>query len=121
MRTGIDALGLAYVAAILPTVKVRAAKNPQLRVSVKELALFLPQHDWRTITWREGSAARRRSRFARQRVRIGPGRGAAGRPEETLLIEWPEGEAAPTKYWLSNLDNKISFRGLVDIAKMRYQ
>jgi SRSO17 transposase len=90
-------------------------------VSVKELALFLPQHDWRTITWREGSAARRRSRFARLRVRIAPGRGAAGRPEETLLIEWPEGEAAPTKYWLSNLDNKISFRGLVDIAKMRWR
>ena len=121
LRTGIDALGLTYVAAILPTVKVRAAKNPQLRVSVKELALSLPKHDWRTITWREGSAAPLRSRFARLRVRIAPGRGAAGRPEETLLIEWPEGEAAPTKYWLSNLDNKISFRGLVDIAKMRWR
>jgi hypothetical protein len=57
LRTGIDALGLTYVAAILPTVKVRAAKNPQLRVSVKELALSLPKHAWRTITWRDGSAA----------------------------------------------------------------
>src|SRR6202140_1677563 len=121
LRAGIGALALTYVAAILPTVKVRAAKNPELRVSVKELALSLPQHDWRTITWREGSAAPLRSRFARLRVRIAPGRGAAGRPEETLLIEWPEGEAAPTKYWLSNLDNKISFRGLVDIAKMRWR
>jgi SRSO17 transposase len=121
LRTGIDALGLAYVAAIVSTVKVRAAKNPQLRVSVKELALSLPKHDWRTITWREGSAAPLRSRFARLRVRIAPGRGAAGRPEETLLIEWPEGEAAPTKYWLSNLGNKISFRALVDIAKMRWR
>src|SRR6202049_1491760 len=55
LRTGIDALGLTYVAAIVSTVKVRAAKNPQLRVSVKELALSLPQHDWRTITWRDGS------------------------------------------------------------------
>jgi hypothetical protein len=54
-------------------------------------------------------------------VRIAPARGAAGRQEETLLIEWPEGEAAPTKYWLSNLDNKISFRGLVDLAKMRWR
>jgi len=121
LRTGIDALGLSYVAAILPTVKVRAASDPEQRVSVKELALFLPKHAWRTITWREGSAAPLRSRFARLRVRIAPARGAAGRPEETLLIEWPEGEAAPTKYWLSNLDNKISFRGLVDIAKMRWR
>src|SRR6202521_4969860 len=29
LRTSIDALGLTYVATILPTVKVRAAKNPQ--------------------------------------------------------------------------------------------
>jgi SRSO17 transposase len=121
LRSGIDALGLNYVAAILPTVKVRAVKNPQRRVSVKELALSLPKHAWRTITWREGSAAPLRSRFARLRVRTAPGRGAANRPKETVLIEWPEGEAAPTKYWLSNLDNKISFRDLVDLAKMRWR
>jgi hypothetical protein len=30
------------------------------------------------------------------RVRIAPIRGAAGRGEETLLAEWPQGEAAPT-------------------------
>ena len=55
------------------------------------------------------------------RVRVAPIRGAAGRPEETLLIEWPEGEAGPTKYWLSTLDQTISFRRLVDIAKMRWR
>jgi hypothetical protein len=42
-------------------------------------------------------------------------------PEETLLIEWPKGEAAPTKYWLSTIDKNISFRSLVDIAKMRWR
>ena len=55
------------------------------------------------------------------RVRTAPIRGAAGRAEETLLIEWPQGEAAPTKYWLATVDKKISFRGLVDIAKMRWR
>src|SRR5271167_4739934 len=39
----------------------------------------------------------------------------------TLLIEWPHGEAAPTKYWLSNVAKTISFRELVDIAKMRWR
>ena len=34
-------------------------------------------------------------------------------------IEWPLGEAAPTKYWLSNLPAKTKFRDLVDITKMR--
>jgi hypothetical protein len=36
--------------------------------------------------------------------------------EEWLLIEWPEGEAEPTKYWLSTLPANFSFRRLVDLA-----
>jgi len=124
LRTGISALALAYVAAIVATVKVRAAPErgaPERRMSVKELALSLPKQAWHTIAWREGAADRLRSRFARVRVRIAPTRRAAGRAEETLLIEWPEGEAEPTKYWLSTLPENISFRRLVDIAKMRWR
>ena len=109
------------MAAILPTVKVRAVADLDERVSAKSLALGLPKHAWRTITWRDGSADPLRSRFARVRVRTAPNRGAAARQEETLLIEWPEGEAAPTKYWLSNIAKTISFRELVDIAKMRWR
>jgi SRSO17 transposase len=122
LRTGISALALSYVAAIVSTVKVRAVSDAaERRMSVKELALSLPKRAWRTITWREGSNDRLRSRFARVRVRTAPIRRAAERPEETLLIEWPEGEAEPTKYWLSTLDENISFRRLVDIAKMRWR
>ena len=121
LRAGIGALALTYVAAILPTVKVRAVADPDERVSAKELALGLPKHAWRTITWRDGSAEKLTSRFARVRVRTAPNRGAAARQEETLLIEWPEGEAAPTKYWLSNLPAKTKFRDLVDITKMRWR
>ena len=124
LRSSVSALALAYVAGIVPSVKVRAVRDRDAtdeRVSVKALALSLPQRAWRTITWREGTADKLRSRFARVRVRIAPIRGAAGRPEETLLIEWPAGEAAPTKYWLSTLDQNISFRSLVDIAKMRWR
>jgi len=123
LRTGVSALGLAYVAGIVSTVKVRAVHDRAAteRMSVKKLALSLPKHAWRTITWREGTADRLRSRFARIQVRTAPIRGAARRAEETLLIEWPEGEAEPTKYWLSTLDKNISFRRLVDIAKMRWR
>jgi len=124
LRSSVSALELCYVAGIVATVKVRAASGRDAtapRVSVKELALGLPQHAWRTITWREGSADRLRSRFARLRVRVAPIRGAAGRAEETLLIEWPEGAAEPSKYWLATLDETIAFRRLVDIAKMRWR
>jgi SRSO17 transposase len=100
---------------------LRAVTDPNERVSVKELALNLPNHAWRTIRWRDGSADPLRSRFARVPVRTAPIRGAAERPEETLLIEWPQDETAPTKYWLSNLNKQPSFRQLVDIAKMRWR
>jgi SRSO17 transposase len=113
LRTEVSALGLSYLAAIVPTVKVRkAADRDAPRVSVKELALSLPKHAWRTITWREGTNDRLRSRFARVPVRVAPIRGAAGRAEETLLIERPQGAAEPTKYWLSTLKKNTSFRRL---------
>lgn len=41
--------------------------------------------------------------------------------EQWLLVEWPQGEKAPTRYWLSNLAEDISFEKLVDIAKLRWR
>jgi len=46
---------------------------------------------------------------------------AERRPEEWLLIEWPPSESEPTKYWLSNLADDISFWRLVDLAKLRWR
>jgi hypothetical protein len=44
---------------------------------------------------------------------------ACGKPtKEWLLIEWPEGEKEPTKYWLSTLPSSITFPDLVDAAKL---
>ena len=81
------------------------------------------QAAWRTISWREGTDAPLVSRFARLRVR--PAHRDYQRsepwPEEWLLIEWPEGEKEPTKYWLSTLPENIGFRALVDLAKLRWR
>jgi SRSO17 transposase len=124
LREAITGLGLSYVAAIMSTVKVRPVRKDNRkprRLSVEALALNLPKHAWRTITWREGTNKSLRSRFARVRVRVAPMRGEARFAEETLLIEWPKGEAAPTKFWLATVDRNISFRGLVDLAKLRWR
>ena len=43
------------------------------------------------------------------------------RAEEWLLIEWPQGEAEPAKYWLATLPEEISFEGLVDLVKLRWR
>jgi DDE superfamily endonuclease len=120
LRIGISALEFKYVAAVVANVKVRQTSErgaPEPRLSVKQLALTVPKHAWRTITWREGTNDRLRSRFARVRVHTSPTRGRRGRSEETLLIEWPEGKPEPTKYWLTTVDKNISFRALVDLAK----
>ena len=41
-------------------------------------------------------------------------------PEEWLLVEWPRGEAEPTKYWRSNLPPEMKLRDLVKLAKQRW-
>ena len=124
LRLAITELGLCYVAAIISTVKVRPVSKDDpnsRRVSVATLARRLPKHAWRTITWREGSNAKLRSRFARVRVRAAPMHGQTRFGEETLLIEWPKDEAAPTKFWLTNVDRDMSFAALVDLAKLRWR
>jgi SRSO17 transposase len=145
LRTDIAALGLSYVAGIMPNTTVWAPGMAPLRpkrwsgrgrppklirrdrnhqpISVKELALSLPAKAWRTIAWREGSAERLTSRFARVRVRVAHRdyNLTKSRPEEWLLIEWPKNEAEPTKYWLSTVPEKIAFHRLVDMAKLRWR
>ena len=99
-----------------------AATRKHKPISVKALAPDLPKRAWRTITWREGGrlavlALRSRARSVAHRdYKL-----TESRPEEWLLIEWPEGESEPTKYWLSTLPKDIAFRRLVDLAKLRWR
>jgi hypothetical protein len=46
---------------------------------------------------------------------------AERRAEEWLLIEWPQGEKEPTKYWLANLPEDTPFERLVDLTKLRWR
>ena len=138
LRTGMTELGVLYVASILPnTLMWRSGTGPRRTgkplnntgrrdqpelISAKEVALGLPKDAWRTVRWREGSADWLSSRFARVRVRVGHNKlDPAQLVEEWLLVEWPEGEAEPTKYWLSTLPQNVSFQRLVDVAKLRWR
>jgi len=137
LRRGITQQGLSYVAGIQSSPLVwrpgtgpkpgRARprwgrrSNPDL-ISVKQVALDLPEAAWQTIQWREGTADVLSSRFARLRVRVADANVSVDELiEEWLLIEWPEGKEEPTKYWLSTLPEGISFRDLVDLAKLRWR
>jgi SRSO17 transposase len=145
LRSEIGALGLGYVAGIQSSTSVwapgtaplpakpwsrrgrppkRMRRDAEHRpVSVKALALGLPPAAWQTIAWRDGTAERLASRFARLRVRAAhrDDRLAEPRAEEWLLVEWPESESEPSKYWLATLPEDTPFDRLVDLAKLRWR
>ncbi|MEK7716297.1 MAG: IS701 family transposase [Pseudomonadota bacterium] len=142
-RQGIGELGLRYAVEVKHTSKVwgpgqgplppapwkgtgrvptRWRKDPaQPAQSVKELALALPAAGWRVVRWREGTNTQLQSRFTRVRVTVAHDADQHPPQQEWLLIEWPEGETAPTKYWLSNLPKSISMTKLVNTVKMRWR
>lgn len=145
LRAGIDALGLLYVAGIQSSTSLwppgvaplppkpwsGTGRPPKLLrrgpghepVAAKVLARGLAPAAWRTVTWREGTNAPLTSRFAA--VRVHPAHRdnerAELRPAEWLLVEWPEDEDEPTKYWLSTLPDTMSLDDLVDTAKGRWR
>jgi SRSO17 transposase len=138
LRTGMVELGLSYVVGIpssclvwppgtAPRRQGRPINNTGRRdepdlITVKTLALGLPEPAWQTVRWREGTADWLSSRFARVRVRAAHQYLLPERLyEETLLIEWPEGEAEPTRYWLSTLPADTGLGELVDCAKLRWR
>ena len=92
-------------------------------ISVKQLALGLPAKAYRKVTWREGARGKMSSRFAAVRVRTAHQdfQRTKPRPEEWLLIEWPEGASEPTRYWLSTLPRKTSLKRLVNFTKLRFR
>ena len=144
-RDGITDLGMLYAVGIRPATTVwapgtaplppkpwvgRGIRPTRLRrepghepVAVKTLAMALPAKAYGAVTWREGTNARLTSRFAALRVR--PAHrdylGTEMRPEEWLLIEWPEGEAEPTKYFLSTAPADATTEQLVFVTKMRWR
>ncbi len=134
-RDGVTALGLSYVAGIQTNLllwKVDAALPPRGRrggkpshaalreqqVSAKELALSQPTDAWQAVTWRVMDDPIT-SRFMRLRVR--PAVRAEITEEEWLLIEWPEDEPEPTKYWLSTMPADTGIETMVDRAKLRWR
>jgi SRSO17 transposase len=144
-RSGLSELGLAYVVGVQPTLSVwrpgeeplppapwkGTGRPPSLMrrrpdhkpLSARALARELPADAWQSVTWREGTNEELASRFAAVRVRPASRdyNLTTPRPEEWLLIEWPEGDAEPLKYWLSTLPADRPLHDLVATAKLRWR
>lgn len=89
------------------------------------VARQLPASAWKKVTWRAGSRGPQRSRFTKLKVWAAHGWRAQEHPErlaEWLLIEWPDGETEPTKYWLAQLGPGLpGLRRLVKMARARWR
>lgn len=144
-RSGLTALGRAYVVGVQSTLSVwppgveplppppwsgRGRAPTRLRrdgehqpVSAKQLAMNLPPDAWSEVIWREGTNDALSSRFAAVRIRPASRdwRLDSPHPYEWLLIEWPSDEKESTKYWLSTLPEDLSLPMLVDMAKLRWR
>ena len=106
----------------------RAKRGPLLSPEPKDLlsiARELPATAWKTVTWRRGTKGPQRSRFASLSGWAAHGWKQGPQPariEETVLIEWPDGESVPTRYWLARLPKKrLALAKLVATAKARWR
>lgn len=105
-----------------PRGRLRSDRKPQ---AIAELIAGLDRKDWQTVTFRDGPDGEpMSSRFAFVRVRAAHRWqwGFATEPrEEWLICEWPEGEQAPTDYWLSNLPCEEESERLARLARLRWK
>jgi SRSO17 transposase len=126
-RNTVRMLGFDYAMGIKQGTKVvlvdddSTVHGPSLTVAA--LAKSLSPRSYRHITWRVGSKAAIGSRFAVVRVKTTHERHVPieQRVAEWLIIEWPEGEDAPTQYSLSTLPERTTKKALVRILKERWR
>lgn len=140
-REALETRRLSYVLGISPSLGVWG-KPPQAEVppyagrgapatryrygtqrpsSVRELAL--QAKGWKKLRWREGTKGWLESRFLAMRVQPSHGfvRGQPPHKAVWLLVQWPQGEKEPTKYFLCDLPASYRLRRLVRLAKSRWK
>jgi SRSO17 transposase len=122
-RDALDTLELQYAVDVQSTTMVSSCvgNTGRLgdRMSVGELGAAL-KSKLRTVTWRQGSKAVLRSRFARLRVVVDRNDGQLRSPQ-WLLVEWPEGDPAPTKFVMSTMPKSATCKQLVRTFKERWR
>jgi len=142
-RARLSELELAYVVAVsaqigvfgpettfaVPERKEKRGRSPSVprpdrkSESVRALAERLPAQAWQTLPCRTTPTGEHvRSRFAF--VRVVPAHPVTHDHQpprwEWLVIEWPQGEEAPSDYWLSNLPADTAPERLARLARLRW-
>jgi SRSO17 transposase len=124
-RLGVRNLGLPFAVGIhctttvivLPPGRGRLASKP---IAARTLALTLAQgrRQFRRVTWRDGTKKRLSARFAFRQVVV---------PNDPLheqvwlVMEWPDSESEPSKYYLVSLPPSTTKKFMVRLLKERYR
>ena len=127
-RDTVKLLGLDYAVGVQKDFRVLRldardrCRSASLRVD--QLAAALGAKAFRRLTWKQGTKAPLRSRFAFARVKAAHDDGATDptkRDAEWLVMEWPEGEEKPTKFFVTTLPRRQSKKQLVRTIKERWR
>jgi SRSO17 transposase len=130
-REAVKVLGFDYAVGIHATTSMwrldgqkRSRGEP---VTARAIAEGLSPRAFRTVTWRDGTMPGKRGRlrsrfhFCRVKVAHDDGTDPASREPVWLIVEWPEGERAPTKFALTTLRRTMSKKQIVRLLKERYR
>jgi SRSO17 transposase len=92
-------------------------------LTAQALGVQLGDRAFRRITWRDGPGGKLFSRFAFRRVKVAndDGTDAGDREPMWLVMEWPEGEAKPTKFILTTLPRRMTKKQIVRLVKERWR
>lgn len=126
-RDAVRKLELDYAVGVHGPTKVWRIDTLKRRrgepISLHDLALELGRPRFRRITWRQGTKQTLWSRFAFLRVvpAHDDGWDPAVREDVWLVIEWPDGEREPTKYFFATLPPSCRRKQLVRLIKERYR
>jgi len=126
LRDRLRSLGFDYALGIHNNQKMwrldRLDRRMGEAVPVSAIAEQLGEKGFQRLTWRAGTMSGQRgklnSRFAFCRVKTTDD---ADCEPEWLLIEWPKGEPAPTRFSLTTLPRSMSKKQIIRLLKERYR
>jgi SRSO17 transposase len=126
-RRGVRKHGLDFAVAITATTRVWLLDSREqcqgTPIGAQQLGLQLGSRAFRRYTWRDGTRGKLASRFVFRRVKVvhDEGEEPDDREPQWLIIEWPEGEAKPTKFALTTLPRRMSKKQIIRILKERWR
>jgi SRSO17 transposase len=126
-REEVRFLGFDYAVGVdAPTTVWQLDRRDRRRgesLSVKELGRQVGRQGFRRVTWREGTKRKLSARFAVRRVL--PTHDDGWQPTQRepvwLILEWPDDEAAPSKYYFTTLPRSWSKKRLIRFLKERWR